>query len=205
MLDLLGDNWIALVSLFVALVGGVPGVIAAVNEWRARPNLAAYLHNIVVIKAADVWGETRAGFILFLAIGNKGKEPLVPLAYKLECQIGGKWLVFESMSLPEGYMVNGPDWQYKFVDVAENDIRTQGRTISRESPTHGFLAFVSRDTSLEELASVYMRMPIKLKCVDLFGKVHEFILNKDLKPTRAHASLPPGKGVLVTVAAKDSG
>jgi len=203
--DLLGDNWIALVSLFVALIGGVPGVIAAVHEWRARPNLAAYLHNIVVIKAANVWGETQAGFILFLAIGNKGKEPLVPLAYKLECQIDGNWLVFDSVSLPEGYMVNGPDWQYKFVEVAENDIRIQGRTISREAPTHGFLAFVSRDTSLEELTSVYLRMPMKLKCVDLFGKAHEFILNKDLKPSRVHASLPPGKGVLVTVAAKDGG
>lgn len=203
MLDLLRDNWIALVSLSVALVGGVPGIIAVINEWRARPNLAAYLSNIVVIKADDVWGETRAGFILFLAIGNKGKEPLVPLSYKMECQIGGKWLLFEYLSLPEGYEVNGPDWKYKFVNVAENDIRIQRRTISRELPVHGFLAFASKETTIEELVSVYLRMPIKLKCVDIFGQTHEFILNKDLTPTRAHARLPPGKGVLVTVTTKN--
>ncbi|MHB1188323.1 hypothetical protein [Thiobacillus sp.] len=203
MLDVLRDNWIALVSLSVALVGGVPGVIAVVNEWRARPNLAAYLRNIVVINANDVWGETRAGLILFIAIGNKGKDSLVPLAYQLECQIGGKWMLFESLSVPEGYVVNGPDWQYKFVDVAENDIQIQRKTISRESPVQGFLTFGSRDTTVEELTSVYLRMPIKLKCVDLFGHVHEFILNKDLKPThRAHANFLPGK-VLLTMEARD--
>ncbi len=154
MLDLIREHWLALISLVIALIGGVPGIVAVLNEWKARPKIAAYLHHLIPIRANDVWGESLAGLILHVAIGNKGKEPLVPLAFQLECKIDGRWEI-------------------------------------------GF----------DELNSIFVRMPIKLKCIDLFGRVHELILNKDLKPTiRRHSDLVPGRGVEVSVSPeKDSG
>lgn len=200
MLDFIRVNWLALISLCVALIGGAPGVVAVLNEWKSRPKLSAYLHHLIPIHANDVWGGSLAGLILHVAIGNKGKEPLVPLAFQLECKINGKWIPFEASSIPEGFTISGAGWQYKYTNVDKNDIQKRQAAITREIPIYGFFSFVSKEIGFEELNNIFVRMPIKLKCTDLFGSVHELVFNKDLNPTtHRHSSLPPGRGVEVSV------
>ena len=114
MIDFVREHWLSLISLAVALLGGVPGVITVLNDRKARPKLAAYIHHLMPISSKDAWGESLVGLILHISVGNKGKEALVPLVFQLDCKINGKWIAFESSSIPEGFVVSGPDWQYKY-------------------------------------------------------------------------------------------
>ena len=183
MTSFIQEHWLALVSLIVALIGGVPGIVTVIQEWRSRPKLAAYLHHLIPLNTTNVLGESFTGLILHIAIGNKGKEPLVPLVFQLECKIRGTWFSFQTASIPEGFKVSGPDVQYSYTNVEENDIQKRQKSITRESPVNGYLFFVSKEINFDDLQTVFMRMPIKLKCRDLFGQVYEFILNDDLVNT----------------------
>lgn len=197
-LELLQENWLALISLIVALVGGVPGLILVFNEWKARPKLAAYLYHLIPIQVSDVHGRTLVGLVLHVAIANRGKEPLLPLVFQLECKISKKWVPFEAGSIPEGFKIDGIGWQYEYTNVAENDIQKQKKPISRESVLSGFIAFVSKEISFDELNAVYMQMPIKIKCIDIFDQAHELVLKNDLMPNSyKHTGIPPGEGVRV--------
>lgn len=170
-------------------------MVAVWSEWKSRPKLSAYLHHLMLIRGNDVWEGSLTGLILHVAIGNKGKEPLVPLVFQLECKIDGKWIPFESSSIPEGFTVSGPEWQYRYTDVAKNDIQKRQASITRDAPNYGFFAFVSRQVDFDKLNNIFREMPIKLKCIDLFGRKYELVFNNDLKTVNAHSSLPPGRGV----------
>lgn len=195
MLNFIQGNWLALVSLVVALIGGAPGVVTVWREWKARPKLSAYLHHLMPIKANDVCGGSLVGLMLHVAIGNKGKEPLVPLAFQLECKIDGQWIPFEASTIPEGYTITGPEWQYTYTDVAKNDIQKRQTSITKEVPVYGFFSFVSRQVDFDKLNDAFRKMPIKLKCIDLFGHKHELVFKNDLKTVKTHPCLPPGSGV----------
>jgi len=199
-MDFIQLHWLTVISLAVALIGGVPGIVTVFSAWKARPKLAAYITNMMPIKGKDTWGESLTGLILHIIIGNEGKEPLVPITFQLECKINGKWINFKTSSIPEGFIVNGPDSQHIFTNVIENDIQKRNKSITRESPVYGFFSFVSKEVDFDELNIIYTRMPIKLKCVDLFGQTHEMILNKDFtQTTHIDPDLSPGKGVKVSI------
>jgi hypothetical protein len=41
MINIILENWLSLISLSIALIGGVPGLITVLNNKKARPNLGA--------------------------------------------------------------------------------------------------------------------------------------------------------------------
>jgi hypothetical protein len=182
-LNFLESNWLSLLSLSIALVGGVPGIVALITTHKALPRLFAYMHRLVVIDANHFGEGLQGGLILHLAVGNRGKEPLVPLAFQLDCKVRNRWIRFENAAVQEGFMVSGPDWTYKYADVAVNDIQQRRGCISRDSPVYGYLAFVTKQAGVDELKSAHLTMPMMLKCIDLFGKTHTFLLNMDRKVT----------------------
>lgn len=181
-LNWLLNNWFSFISLIVALFGGIPGIVAVLKERKFRPQLAAYASDFVAF-SYDLHGETIAGIYLRLKVGNKGKEPLVPLAFKLECEIAGKWIPFEAGAPNEGFVIKLASGEHKLTNVLENDLQRRRGSITRESPTEGFLLFLSKDVSIQELASIILRIPIKLVCIDLFQEPHEVLLNTDRRPT----------------------
>ena len=126
-----------------------------------------------LILEKDLAGKEIPALILYLSIGNAGKEAVVPLAYQLECKIGDKWVRFEAGAVPEGAA---------YINAGEVDLR-QMRAITRESPAVGFLAFATRKLTYEELKPVYVRMPKRLFCVDLFQRRHKIDLKDDLQPS----------------------
>ena len=196
MIDLILKNWISLISLSIALIGGIPGLITVLNNKKAQPKLAAYVHHLSPFSCNDTQGKSLVGLILHISIGNKGKDALVPLVFQLECKISGKWVSFEASSIPEGFTITGPGWQHKYTNVAKNDIQKRQQSITRESPINGHLSFASRSVSFDELNRVHLQMPLRLKCVDLFGKTYKFILNNDMKPTNhENSNILPLKGV----------
>ena len=173
MLDLLKEHWLAITSFVVALIGGVPGFLSIWKDWKARPQIAAYLRNLLLIHTSDVQGKPISGLILQLSIGNKGKDAIVPLAYMLECKIEDKWVRFKAATVPEGAA---------YVKAGERDLRPTDRAITRESPAVGFLAFAITEMTYEELHPLFTRMPKRLICIDLFRREHKIDLNDDLQP-----------------------
>lgn len=180
MTDLDVNNWLTYISICIALIGGVPGVIAILREQKARPKIAAYLHTISPLSMKDTQGQEHVGLILDITIGNQGREAIVPLALQLECKINGKWLQFSSGRIPEGYTVTGPTGEYQINNVRETDLNQRKHAITRESPAHGYLLFIAKDISMSELTAIFLQMPKKLRCIDLFMKTHELTLNQDL-------------------------
>jgi hypothetical protein len=88
MLRFLVDNWLAILSMIVAIAGGVPGILAFIEYFKDKPGFAFIVANWITgeIDGAD---HTRQPFI-FLActIANPGKQPLSPSHFELVLKVG---------------------------------------------------------------------------------------------------------------------
>lgn len=148
MLQFVQTNWLALLSLVIALVGGVRGLIDIANEMRSHPRMSAYLRHLTPISTQDTSGRPCVGLILELTIGNRGRDALVPLAFQLKCKIGDKWLPFTRGTVPEGFALNLNGSIQKFNNVEETDIGRFAHAIKRENPAIGFLVFSTTSRGL---------------------------------------------------------
>lgn len=138
-----------------------------------------------------------------MGVGNKGTDPLVPLAFQLECKICGKWEKFDRSTIPEGFKIQTPSGECEYTNVDGNDIQKQKHSITRATPIYGFLSFVSNNINHEDLLKEYLSMNIRLRCIDLFGNRYSFVLNDDLNETPPTSPLPSQSGGGVKVNSKN--
>lgn len=178
-MQFLYQNWLALLSLVIAVFGGVRGILDLINEVRSHPKLAAYLLHITPIDSLDTGGKKIGGLILDLRIGNKGREALLPLAFHLECKLAGHWEKMIRGTISEGFTINFENHFRRFENVNATDISLCVDSIKRDSPVNGLLIFVSKNIEYSLLAKEFKNMPIRLICTDLFKVRHQIVLNKD--------------------------
>ncbi len=180
MQDFIEANWLALFTLAIALLGGIRGVIDIANELRSHARMTAILTRLTPITVAEPDGRPFVCLILNLVAGNKGKNALIPILWKLECKIGPHWIPFDHTTMPEGFHVNLSGAVKRFDDVKLSDIAQFTHVIKQDSPAVGFLCFSSTTVSYDRLNAEFKTMPIRLACLDLFNKTHKFKLNSNL-------------------------
>ncbi|MCB2184664.1 MAG: hypothetical protein KQH63_21785 [Desulfobulbaceae bacterium] len=99
------QNWFVILTLFVAVVGGIPGILSI---YERISDLPAVLISIRRIDYGEVnWPESSAlnskTYILFTLAALNEEKRLIPIplkSFNMFLDIEGKWTKFEPMFIP---------------------------------------------------------------------------------------------------------
>ncbi len=168
----LQENWLVLLSLLVALVGGVPGFIKVLDHIKNRPIFTFMLENLVTGEMNIQAKQTSTAMILLTGTAsNKGAIPLSPAYFNLKAHISTGWINFERMIIPPGTRFNSHSQIIDLQEPETSDMQRYRGSISEATPVRGNLMFTSSQVTNEELKNI-MDWKLQLECVDIFGRKH---------------------------------
>ncbi|HQM30828.1 MAG TPA: hypothetical protein PLR20_15870 [Syntrophales bacterium] len=172
-MEFISRNWLAIVSLLVALIGGVPGIIAIINQRRNRPVFRFSLVNIItghVLHSPS--GNTHTMILITGTASNEGNSILSPACFELECKTDGNWLRLEKKLIPEDATFESDAQDIKLASAWRKDLQRFSGTITTGMPLNGHLMFVSSNVPLDKIRD-NPNLKLKLICRDIFGKDHK--------------------------------
>ena len=174
MTDFLLTNWLALLSLVVALIGGVPGIIAVLEHMRRGPEFGVTVPNFVTgEQLAD--GTRRTMILLTLTIWNRGETPIAPAVFDLDVKMKGRWIRFDRSLIPDEAKFQGERQQILAPISPASDLQRFKGSITREQPAYGYLMFVTDRIARDQLQQVG-RIPIRVTCKAASDRNHRFQL-----------------------------
>ena len=172
-MEFIENNSIALISLLVALIGGVPGVIAAINHFKNKIIFDFKVEGFIV-------GNSNRGKFPFVflvgTVTNAGNKPLVPNTYDLEIKMSKKWIKLKKMAIPANSTFGNDVQVMNIPDAHEKDLLRIKQNVTTSSPAYGCLMFTTDEISLGELKD--NEYTLRLTCFDVFSKKHEMELPK---------------------------
>lgn len=191
------DNWLTIISLLVALIGGVPGIIAVNNQRKNRP---IFRFELVHLLSGAFDSTSEGSHLMVLLTGtasNEGNTILTPSHFELECAIDGKWIKFQKKLIPQDLQFKGDNYDVQLVSPWQNDLQRYGGTITTGLPLHGHLMFISFTVSLEKIKDNPDLLEMKLTCCDIFGKKFITPIELNLNAITSDTSFPK-HGLLVS-------
>ena len=172
-MDFLKDNWIAIFSLIIALIGGVPGIITIINQQKNRPNFEFTLVNFITGQLAMQKHKDDPAMILLTGTAsNKGNTVLTPAHFEFKAKIDGRWHNFEKTLIPENAVFDSEAQNIKINNPYKNDLQRFNGSITTGMPLYGHLMFISHKIPLRKLRDT-SAIEMRLICLDIFGKRHE--------------------------------
>lgn len=202
MSDFLIKNWLALASLTVAVLGGVPGITSIFDFIGRRPkfgiDLGGYMTGTVGVDSGEM-----TVLLLTLIVWNKGGKPLVPAFFDLEVKVGGRWITLIRHVIPDQAVYNSASQVIRFgPNQTDFDLHKFTGSIAADTPVDGQLLFLTKDIPLETFRSPSGPPPAKLVCRDVFGKKHKVTL--DLGREEVEGSIVfPRQGIVVSPRSTD--
>jgi len=173
MQEFIKQNWVALLSLIIALIGGAPGIIAILNYFRQKSIFDYTL-------AGMIFGESpnNKGCILILSgtILNAGDKPLVPASFDLEVKIGKNWNKMTRMLIPNNSKFGSKEYVIQIKEPWKNDLQKNNMTITQITPSYGHLMFTNK--TLKKKVFKNNQIIYKIICTDIFGKKYTLKLPK---------------------------
>ena len=161
--EFIEKNWVALISLLVALIGGAPGIIAIINHFRNRIVFDFKIEGITIGGINN-----KAVILLTGTITNAGNKPLRPDTYNLEVKIDKKWFKLDKTVIPKKSILNSDSQKISIENLYENDLLKIDQSIISSSPVRGHLMFTTNKISLAKLRDE--EYTLKLICFDIFNK-----------------------------------
>lgn len=168
MWDFLKENWISVLALIVAFLGGVPGVISVVNYCRNRPIFGFEPSGILT---GTIASNNRDILMLFGTVTNAGTKPLHPKAFNLKVKAEGKWTSLQRMVTPKTCVFNSERQKIEVKEPSKMDLQEWSRPITTEEPARGNLMFISDELDVKSLKDSD-KITFQLTCVDIFKKKH---------------------------------
>jgi hypothetical protein len=174
MTQFLVANWLSLLSLAVALIGGVPGIIAVLEHMRRGPDFGVTVPNFITgEQLAD--GMRRAMVLLTMTIWNRGEAPIAPAVFDLDVKVKRRWVCFDRCLIPENAQFQGEQQQILAPVAPASDLQRFNRSITWEKPAYGYLMFVTDRVTRAELQEMG-RIQIRITCKDASDREHRFQL-----------------------------
>jgi len=188
--DFLQHNGLALLSLVIALTGGVPGMLSFVEYRRKRPKLAAGVANITYGIVGKGSGSSPPAMVfLTLTVGNDGELPLNPYAFDLELRHGGKRVSFMRQLIPADLSLQSSVQRIVVHDPASRDLQRFRGSITRADPVAGYLLFFTTLVSRDELMSI-TEPKFTLLCFDMLGRTFKADLEIKLEEIEGTVMFP---------------
>ena len=166
------DNWLALLSLAIALCGGLPGYLA-LKRRRANPALTI-VATIPFTRTIESLGRSDMMLLLVVTIANKGDDPLSPASFHLVAETNLEPIVFSKE--PFSAELRDRIAQCAAFDPI-NDLLNFAGVVTRANPVRGQLLFSTPLLSVEHFRNVTHR-DMSLICEDVFGVQHRMAFNR---------------------------
>jgi len=171
-MDYLANNWLVIISLMIALLGGVPGILSAIVHFRNIPRFHFSVAGIITGELPKDDSENGDAMILLpCTVSNNGPQPLSPETFELSIDIDGRWKPFSRGLIPEGAQFVSTTQEIQLSEPWKHDLQTFSGPISKGQPVHGFLMFLSTDIPIEKVRqSINQNCRVKITCVDIYNK-----------------------------------
>lgn len=158
------QNLVAIISLIIALFGGVPGFLHFLDFLKQRPKLDGELISVI----SGLYDGIPFVFMAVTLV-NKGKTPIFPAWFDLEAKSKGTWIKFERVEIPTDLQFPSQNQIILVEPEKILDLQKYEGPISIDNPLRGHLMFISRDLNLEELR-LKKKSLFKLICIDNFKR-----------------------------------
>lgn len=178
MIKFLFDNWLAIASLIIALIGGVPGIINLISQLKSRAKFIVNPHNLI-------FGNTKFNgdpieythIIVSVIITNEGTQPLTPASFDLSIKYDHKCVNFRKTLIPPNIELLSNQQNIQVEDLSESDLQKYNGVIGQGIPISGCLMFITDNITLDELTKI-KKYKLIFTCTDIFGKKHKYIYTK---------------------------
>lgn len=165
-------NWLALFSLAVALIGGVPGIITVLEHMRRGPEFGVTVPNFITGEQLAN-GTRRTMILLAMTVWNRGETPIAPSVFDLDVKVKGRWIRFDRSLIPNEAKFQGERQQILGAISPASDLQRFKGSITREQPAYGYLMFVTDRVRRAQLQEV-QRIPVRIICKDASERQHRF-------------------------------
>lgn len=189
MTDFLVENWLLIVTLLIAITGGVPGIAAVIQHLRAKPVFGAEVVGVILGNTQLNEDPEYTHIVLTLTIYNRGLQPLPPGSFDLSIRRGRKWIKFDRFLIPEGVPFKSTQQDFKSDQFAGNDLQRSKKTLQPAMPVFGYLMFLTRALSLGELRAL-KPLVLKLTFTDVHGAKHKQKLRLPMRDISAGIEYP---------------
>ncbi|MCA1763428.1 MAG: hypothetical protein LC664_10605 [Flavobacteriales bacterium] len=170
MSDFISENWVAIISLIVAVFGGAPGIISIVNYFRDKSKLHFYIQHTITGSMSDSVTKTKRVFILFSGIlSNKGSNPVLPAHFHLKLKEFKNVEFSRAPIIQSEYL--GPIHVIHIQNPQQRDFNVLPLSVDRYHPLHGHFMFSSDKVPLEELTKDSKKRKYELRYADVSGKM----------------------------------
>ena len=190
-------NWLTVLTLLVAIIGGVPGIIAIYEHYTARPKLVTALLRIDT--GSLKWPEkpqTYSYVLLEFEVTNEEDNSITlpPSPFSLSVKIDGKWIAFDKIAIPlsgtvlykntndtTGANIDHMDMQ-KFRELNMGKLYGHHEASFRKRDQYlnsrHYLLFLNSNVTEKKLEQTFSdinkdNLPIKITWKDTRGKQHE--------------------------------
>jgi len=171
-MDWLAGNWLALLALIVAAVGGLPGILQAVD----------FFHPVSLVGSVKFFAPTTSvdpperGIVLALTLLNQGRRVMVWRKLTGVMRYAGEEADLEARLIPDSLLING--------QPARPDLAAL-QSVAPGAPVNAFLLMVFSSSEIE--VADWNRSDLVLQFEDESGKLQDLHLSMDIGgPT------PPG-------------
>ena len=195
-MEFITNNWLAIISLVVDLIGGVPGIIAVIDRRKNRPIFRFALGNMITGQVKSPSGDLRTMILLTGTASNEGNSVLSPAFFELECKADGRWHRFEKQLIPEDAQFTSDVQDIKIESAWQRDLQRFTGTIATGMPLNGHLMFVCSSVPLGKIRE-NRNLELRLFCRDIFGREHKTPIEVNLNTIDA-VTTHPKHGLTVT-------
>lgn len=172
-MDFFDENWLVLISLGIALIGGAPGVISVINHFQQDERLSFKITSFIIGEyTLNNPPERVRMFLLSGSLSNKGLKPVSPDFFHLRIKIKNKWIEMQRMLLSENNVFQGDNVDYKFENLTKRDLHLFNQKIEYMEPIYGHFMFLTGDVPRDVLKNE-KNIKMKLTCNDVLGTVHK--------------------------------
>lgn len=182
----LRENWLALASLAVALIGGVPGITAILEYVRRRARFGAEIAGYVSGNVRRDDGVELTMLLLTMTVWNKGDRPLTPASFQLSLRMGKKWIAMEPWLMSRNAVYES---DVQEIRVAERDLQRFTGSVTPATPVHGHAMFVTDKVTLAQVREAH-QLDVRLVCRDVFGRDHRLFLPLPRDPIKGPLEYP---------------
>ena len=179
-------HWLSILSLIVATLGGVPGIVAVISIFKSSAKLSVRPVNSILGNVQIDPDPTEYTLVFFsLTVSNEGEKVLSPAVFDLHVCIKRRWVKLQRRLIPKDIMFPSQEQKIDVKEPWKRDLQRYQGTIAQGIPLNGFLFFVTNQISIKELRAMDS-IKYRFDCVDIFNKCHKVIfthkggqINKD--------------------------
>lgn len=156
----------------IAILGGIPGILATLERYRKRDQLFFKLHSYIRGEMTSSDGKiSREMLLLSGHVANKGAAPFHPMQYDAEATVNGvRWKLEPQLLTPDMNFASEIQ-SIKFQDPSSRDLQKLNSILKDSSPEFGHLLFLYPESFPKEKDK---RAPssILLICTDSVDRQH---------------------------------